>query len=105
MIAWAIYALVIVAGPVLLCGWWLIAGARRDRARARAAARYQPDCSVAGIAARVEQQRADDAVPWPRTDPDESATGEPETVPGEDVPRPDRLSPRHHITSGTAHRR
>jgi hypothetical protein len=73
VIAWAIYALAIVTGPVLLCAWWLFAGARRERARARANARYQSDCSVAGIAERVERQRADDALSWPPTDPDESA--------------------------------
>lgn len=78
MNGWAIYALVVIAGPMLLIAWWLVADSLRARRQARfIAARQRPDWSVAAIQARVERERADEGVEWPEEDLDAKAAEPP----------------------------
>jgi len=72
VISWAIYALMVLVGPLVLIARWLLADVRRGRTRARFLARQGTDYSVAAIAARVERERADSAVVWPEADPDDT---------------------------------
>jgi hypothetical protein len=72
VISWAIYALMVLVGPLVLVARWLLADVRRGRTRARFLARQGTDYSVGGITARVERERADSAVVWPEADPDDT---------------------------------
>jgi hypothetical protein len=68
---WAVYALVVIVGPMLLVVRWLVADSWRTRQRARCAARHANQAwSVAAITARVERERAEDTVAWPQQDDD-----------------------------------
>jgi hypothetical protein len=79
MTGWAIYALVVVAGPLGLIVRWLLASKPRESRRARLNTSGTEDPhSVAAIRARVERERADELAAWPEHDPD-AATVEPIT--------------------------
>jgi hypothetical protein len=66
---WAVYALVVIVGPMLLVIRWLVADSWRTRRQARCAARHATEAwSVAAIVARVERERAEQTVAWPEED-------------------------------------
>lgn len=106
MTSWAIYALVVLVGPLALVARWFLADVRRGRSRARFLAQQGTDYSVAAIAARLDQERADQAVEWPVSDPDDTIVlpviptqeanepDEPETLPHNVCPFVPRLPAR-----------
>lgn len=71
MNGWAVYALVVIVGSMLLGIRWLVADSWRTRQRARYAARHATNAwSVAAITARVKRERAEETVAWPQEDDD-----------------------------------
>jgi hypothetical protein len=77
---WAVWALVVIGGPLLLLVRWVVSDWRRERRRQRFITEQQPDWSVSAIVARVDQERADEVAAaeqtdvLPRVPPDELPT-------------------------------
>jgi hypothetical protein len=67
---WAVCALIVIGGPLLLLIRWVVSDWRQERRRQRFIAEQQPKWSVSAIVARVEQERADEAAAWPTGDPE-----------------------------------
>jgi hypothetical protein len=65
---WAVCALVVIGGPLLLLVRWVVSDWRRERRRRRFIAEQQPDWSVPAIMARVEQERAEEEAVTEQTD-------------------------------------
>ncbi|MCU1685407.1 MAG: hypothetical protein JWQ81_6146 [Amycolatopsis sp.] len=70
MNGWAVCAVVVIGGPLLLLVHWAVSDWLRQRRQRRLIVHQQPDWSVSAIVARVEQERADEATAWPTGDPE-----------------------------------
>jgi hypothetical protein len=95
--SWAIYALVVLLGPLVRIARWFLIDTRRGRTQARFITKPGNDYSVAAIAALVEQECADTAVKWPADDPDDDTVVLP-AIPS-DEPRKGATRQRHSVHS------